>query len=61
MDNTNIHIIEYKDKQIILVGTAHVSNDSADLVRAAIEFYTPDNICIELDKEDRKSVVWERV
>ncbi len=51
MDNTNIHIIEYKDKQIILVGTAHVSNDSADLVRAAIEFYTPDNICIELDKD----------
>ncbi len=51
MDNNNIHIIEYKDKQIILVGTAHVSNESADLVKQAIEFYEPDNICIELDSD----------
>lgn len=51
MIDKNIHKINYKDKEIILVGTAHVSKDSADLVREAIDHYQPDNICIELDSD----------
>ena len=56
MQDSNIHVIPYKDKQLILVGTAHVSKDSANLVSEAIEFYQPDNICIELDSDRYKTL-----
>ena len=56
MQDSNIHVIPYKDKQLILVGTAHVSKDSANLVREVIEFYEPDNICIELDSDRYKAL-----
>ncbi len=56
MQDSNIHVVPYKDKQLILVGTAHVSKDSANLVREAIEFYEPDNICIELDSDRYKAL-----
>ncbi len=36
--------------EIILVGTAHVSQNSVDEVRQVIEEESPDRICLELDK-----------
>ena len=36
--------------EIILVGTAHVSQNSVDEVRSVIESENPDHICLELDK-----------
>ena len=36
--------------EIILVGTAHVSQDSVDEVRTVIDEEQPDHICLELDK-----------
>ena len=36
--------------EIILVGTAHVSQNSVDEVRQVIEEENPDRICLELDK-----------
>ncbi len=48
-------------KQILLVGTAHVSKESVDEVATAIESEQPDHICLELDagrmknKEDQSS------
>ena len=36
--------------EIILVGTAHVSQDSVDEVRRVIDEEQPDHICLELDK-----------
>ena len=36
--------------EIILVGTAHVSQNSVDEVRQVIETENPDHICLELDK-----------
>ncbi len=36
--------------EIILVGTAHVSQNSVDEVRQVIEDENPDRICLELDK-----------
>lgn len=56
MEDNNIHILSYNSKKIILVGTAHVSKDSANLVREAIEHYIPDNICIELDSDRLKAL-----
>ena len=37
------------DRSIILVGTAHVSRESVDEVRRAIEEESPDRVCVELD------------
>jgi len=36
------------DKEIILVGTAHVSRESADLVEKVIMEERPDGVCVEL-------------
>lgn len=47
-NNENVHFIELKDKEIILVGTAHVSSRSVDEVKQVIERERPDTVCIEL-------------
>ena len=44
-----VHVLTVQDKTIILVGTVHVSRESADLVRAVIEEERPDAVCVELD------------
>ena len=40
--------LTYADKEILLVGTAHVSRQSVDLVKAVIEAEKPDTVCVEL-------------
>ncbi len=46
-----IHLIKFKDdSELLLIGTAHISKDSVNEVKTNIEEYTPDRICIELDK-----------
>lgn len=47
-NNKNIHQLSFKDKEIILVGTAHVSRQSAELVTRVIEAEKPETVCIEL-------------
>lgn len=48
--SSDISIVTLDDeKTIILVGTAHISRESADLVREVIEREHPDCVCIELD------------
>ena len=37
-------------RRIVLVGTAHISQESVDLVREVIERETPDTVCVELDQ-----------
>lgn len=48
----NVTKIEYQDKEIILIATAHVSKESVELVKQVINEERPDSVCIELD-EDR--------
>jgi pheromone shutdown-related protein TraB len=48
-ENGDVHLIEVGGRQIHLVGTAHVSQRSVDLVREVIEREKPDAVCIELD------------
>ncbi len=43
-----IHRLAYDDKEIILIGTAHVSRNSVDLVKSVIEDEKPDTVCVEL-------------
>lgn len=47
----NITSIEYGDKEITLIGTAHVSKSSVDLVKRTIDMIQPNTVCIELDDE----------
>jgi pheromone shutdown-related protein TraB len=46
-------------REFIVVGTAHISRESADLVREVIESERPDAVCIELDA-DRYRALSER-
>ncbi len=48
-DTVNKIFLENGD-EIILVGTAHVSQNSVEEVRAVIEEENPDHVCLELDK-----------
>lgn len=43
-------------KDVILVGTAHISQQSVDVVRAIIEKEQPDTVCVELDEERFRAV-----
>jgi pheromone shutdown-related protein TraB len=44
----DIHLLTFEDKEITLIGTAHVSKESADLVGRVIEEQKPDTVCVEL-------------
>jgi len=47
-DNDNKYTLSFEDKEITLVGTAHVSRESAEQVVSVIEEARPDTVCIEL-------------
>lgn len=44
-------VIHHEGKTILLVGTAHISQQSADLVKEIIDQEQPDTVCIELDEK----------
>lgn len=43
-----IRHLTYEDKEVLLIGTAHVSKESVDLVKTVIENEAPDTVCVEL-------------
>jgi pheromone shutdown-related protein TraB len=45
----DVHTINLEDKEILLIGTAHISQGSVDLVTRVIEAEHPDRVCLELD------------
>lgn len=47
-NNKDIHYISLDNKDIFLIGTAHVSKVSADIVKKFIEEEKPDSVCVEL-------------
>ena len=49
--NENIVKLNYQDKEIYLVKTAHVSKNSVEDVENCVNEVNPDSICIELDKQ----------
>ena len=54
--NENIVKINYKDKEIYLIKTAHVSKNSIEDVDECFKEVNPDSICIELDKQRYESI-----
>ncbi|SJZ45011.1 TraB/GumN family protein [Garciella nitratireducens] len=59
----NIYQLNVDGKEILLIGTAHVSKQSAEQVKEMIEQERPDSVCIELDEGRYKSITeqnkWE--
>jgi len=49
--NEDVQIVNKNGREFIIVGTAHISRESADLVREVIEKENPDVVCVELDEK----------
>ncbi|MFP4085930.1 MAG: TraB/GumN family protein [Desulfobacteraceae bacterium] len=48
IEHENKDLLIAEGKQIVLLGTAHVSRESADLVARVIDEEAPDTVCVEL-------------
>ena len=51
-----LHHLEFGDKHVILVGTAHVSRESAQQVSHTIQQEKPDTVCVELCQSRYQSI-----
>jgi pheromone shutdown-related protein TraB len=60
MDSEHTHPLTYEDKEVTLVGTAHVSRESAELVARVIEQEKPDTVCIELCDSRYQSITQKK-
>jgi len=56
----DVHVIEHGDQTILLVGTAHISQESVDLVRTVIEQEQPDCVCLELDDKRHQALTQKK-
>jgi pheromone shutdown protein TraB len=56
LNSEMIHHLDHDGKRIILVGTAHVSKESVDLVEAVIADVKPDTVCVELCESRAQSI-----
>jgi pheromone shutdown-related protein TraB len=53
---SDVQVVEMDGRRFVLVGTAHVSRESAALVREVIEAESPDAVCIELDAQRHRAL-----
>ncbi len=51
LEASDIHRVIKADKEIILIGTAHISRESVDTVTSTIQSEHPDCVCVELDEQ----------
>jgi pheromone shutdown-related protein TraB len=56
----DVHELEVDGRHFILVGTAHISRESVDLVREVIDKERPDCVCVELDAQRYEALSQER-
>jgi pheromone shutdown-related protein TraB len=56
LNSEMLHHLDYEGKQVTLVGTAHVSKDSVDLVKSVIQEVNPDTVCVELCESRAQSI-----
>ena len=47
----DVHVLDVDGREFVVVGTAHISRESAALVREVIERERPDRVCLELDRQ----------
>ena len=48
---SDIHRLQLGDSEVVLVGTAHISQESVEIVRQTIIDEQPDCVCVELDAQ----------
>ncbi|MDJ0787101.1 MAG: TraB/GumN family protein [Myxococcota bacterium] len=48
-ERADVHRVRVGERELLVVGTAHISQESATLVREVIEQEAPDGVCVELD------------
>ena len=48
---TDVHTLTHEGRTILLIGTAHISQESVNLVEEVISQEQPDCVCIELDEK----------
>ncbi|WP_066639907.1 TraB/GumN family protein [Desulfolucanica intricata] len=56
-ENENITRLYLDNKELILIGTAHVSKLSAEQVKEVIESEKPDSVCVELDEQRYQTII----
>ncbi len=56
----DVRALDIDGREIVLLGTAHISRESADLVRGLIESERPDCVCVELDAGRYQALSQER-
>jgi pheromone shutdown-related protein TraB len=49
LDSEDVRVVRSGEREVVVVGTAHVSRESVDLVEGAIAELAPDAVCVELD------------
>ena len=57
---SDVHVVEHGDKTVILVGTAHISQESVNLVKTVIEQERPECVCLELDDKRYQALSQKR-
>ncbi|SES26338.1 TraB/GumN family protein [Salipaludibacillus aurantiacus] len=57
MSEQNITRLNINSKELILIGTAHVSRHSAEQVKEVIAAEKPDSVCVELDEQRYKAIM----
>lgn len=59
----DVHLLNVNKKEIMLIGTAHISRDSVEQVKKVISEELPDCVCVELDEKRYQSLLnknrWE--
>lgn len=58
--SSDVHTVQVDGREFIVIGTAHISQESADLVRQVIEQEHPDYVCVELDEQRYKTLLEQR-
>lgn len=56
LENTDIHRVSIDNREFVLVGTAHISQESVETVKAVIQDENPDTVCVELDEQRHRAL-----
>ncbi len=59
-DETDVTRLNVFGKEVLLIGTAHISQQSVDVVERIIELEKPDVVMVELDEERYKAITSEQ-
>jgi len=55
-ENTDIRRLTIDGREYVLVGTAHISQESVATVKAVISAEDPDTVCVELDEQRHRAL-----